>query len=441
MPEFDSTHVDQAIGAVKMPIGNYTNFADCVEKNRGVVGDPEAYCATIKRKVEGETINVSNEVLMSLGEIKDGMLQGAQLMPIGSWNHPLGRIDVTPERARSFAAQFKKNTTGQKLPILWIHSDKVNVSNPRYGQAAGWIDDVRADDKLGVLVDIKFTPEGERAVNNKEFAYLSAEYFPEVQLPHHESPEKDVIVAAALVNRPHLKGMNPLLNEETGHQFLLGSANQPITGGVMDKFLLQLCEKAKVTIADGQTELTEAQQTALTAYLDKGEKELKDATTKVSLLETQVATLEDPEKKRARSLEELGFKEEALLLSEYRADRFLVSLGEALPEGKALTPVAKEAARKYALSQTSENLEEFHNFLLSGKGIVDLSVRGKAGENPEEDTGAVSLADKLIDDAEKLSEEKKISLGEALSEIAKTDPKGWNEYQKSMGAPMAMSGR
>lgn len=441
MPEFDSTHVDRAIGAVRMPIGKYKNFADCVEKNRGTVEDPEAYCATIKRKVEGEIINVSNEVLMSLGEIKDGMLQGAQLMPIGSWNHPLGRIDVTPERAQSFAAQFKRNTTGQQLPILWIHSDKGNVSNPRYGQAAGWITDVRADDKLGVLVDIKFTPEGERAVSNKEFAYLSAEYFPEVQLPHHDAPERDVIVAAALVNRPHLKGMNPLLNEETGHQFLLGSANQPITGGAMDKFLLQLCEKAKVKLSDGQTELTEEQRTALTTYLDKRDTDLNEASTKVSLLEAQVAKLEDPDKKKARNLEEAGFAEEALLLSEYRADRFLISLGEALPEGKVLSKVAKDAARKYAMSQTSQNLEEFHSVVLSPKGVVDLSVRGSAGENPETPEGATNLAAKIIGDAQKIADEKKISLGEAMSEIAKTNPADWNEYQKSMGAPMAMSGR
>lgn len=39
------------------PFADYTSFDDCVSKNRGKVDDPEAYCATIKRKVEGETVS------------------------------------------------------------------------------------------------------------------------------------------------------------------------------------------------------------------------------------------------------------------------------------------------------------------------------------------------------------------------------------------------
>jgi hypothetical protein len=38
-----------------MPFGEYEDFADCVAKNKGKVDDPEAYCAVIKRKIEGDT--------------------------------------------------------------------------------------------------------------------------------------------------------------------------------------------------------------------------------------------------------------------------------------------------------------------------------------------------------------------------------------------------
>lgn len=38
------------------PFADYTDFADCVAKNKGKVDNPEAYCADIKRKVEGETV-------------------------------------------------------------------------------------------------------------------------------------------------------------------------------------------------------------------------------------------------------------------------------------------------------------------------------------------------------------------------------------------------
>lgn len=440
MPEFDSTHIPGALGAVKMPIGSYDNFQDCVNKNQGKVSDPEAYCGSIQKKVEGEhLINVTNEVLMSLGQIgSDNLLKGAQLMPLGKWNHPLGKIEIDLERAKRFAEQFKRSVTGQKLPILWIHSTKENVSNPRFNQAAGWITDMRADESLGVVVDIQFTDEAAAAVKGKEYAYLSAEYFDRVQLPHHESPEEDVVVAAALVNRPHLKGMNPLLNEETGHQFLLGQAEVPLQGGVqLDPILRQLCEQAKIEVEKDQVELTEAQGKSLSEFLSSKDQKSKDDSTKISLLEKQLADTEDPEKKKARNLEEAGFSEEAKLLSEYRADRMVTSLGEFVPEGHQLSPVAIQEIRKYALEQTSDNLEGVHKLMLSGKALVDMRTIGTEGsdDNPDENVAA-----KMLSEAHKIAEEQKITFSEAISAYAKLHPQEWDDYQESMGASMAKRG-
>lgn len=38
-----------------MPFAGYTDFDDCVRKNRGKVANPEAYCGSIMHKVEGAT--------------------------------------------------------------------------------------------------------------------------------------------------------------------------------------------------------------------------------------------------------------------------------------------------------------------------------------------------------------------------------------------------
>jgi len=435
MPEFSTTHVDSTLGGKKMPLGSYANFAECVAANRGKVNDPEAYCGTIKKKVEGEEINVVNEVLMSLGHIDDdGVLRGAQLMPIGEWNHPLGKIKVTPERARRFAEQFKQNVTGQNLPVLWIHSDPKNVANPQYGKAAGWMTEVRADDKLGVLVDIKFSPEGVDAVSKKEYAYLSAEYFDQVQLPHHETPQEDVIVAAALVNRPHLKGMNPLLNEETGHQFLLGKADHPIEGGSpMDPFLRQLAEQAKIILSDDQSELTEDQQ----KQLDEFFKGIQEAAAKVPSLEKQLAETEDQDKAKARNLQEAGFTEEAALLSEYRADKMVKQLGEFVETGKALSPAVQVLAREYALEQTPEKLLALHKGLLSKSATVDMRELGRSGEDEDDTESSTELADKILGESAKLALEHKIDIGQAMSMYSLEHPDEWNEYQKSLGADMA----
>lgn len=415
-----------------MPMGNYSNFADCVRQNQGKVDDPEAYCGSIKKKVEGEEINVTNEVLMNLGALENGLLKDAQLMPIGKWSHPLGTIDITPERAKSFANQFKRTVTGQKLPILYIHSDKGNVANPRYGQAAGWIVDMKADDKQGVLVDIQFTEEGAKAVTNKEYAYLSAEYFDQVQLPHHEAPESDVVVAAALVNRPHLKGMNPLLNSETGHQFLLGQADQPFEGGVMDPVIRQLAETAGIKLSDDQTELKKEEGEALIKFVT-------DTVSKNKLLETQLSELEDPDEKKARSLEQAGFKEEALLLSEYRADRFVRNLSEYVPKGSQLSPAAEKVAREYALEQTSEKLDALHKILLSETGTVDMTERGVASDKGKEEVDT-DLTKKILEESGKIAKEREMSFGEAMDVYAAENPEEWNEYQMQFGAPWARVG-
>src|SRR3972149_5116807 len=39
-----------------MPFAGYTNFADCVRQNQDK-GDPDAYCATIMRAVEGKELS------------------------------------------------------------------------------------------------------------------------------------------------------------------------------------------------------------------------------------------------------------------------------------------------------------------------------------------------------------------------------------------------
>jgi len=36
-----------------MPFGPYTDFADCVKKNRHK-GNPEAYCAVVHQKITGQ---------------------------------------------------------------------------------------------------------------------------------------------------------------------------------------------------------------------------------------------------------------------------------------------------------------------------------------------------------------------------------------------------
>lgn len=379
-----------------------------------------------------------NEVLMTL-DLADGQttLTGVQLMPIGKWRHPRGTINITPERARKFAEGFQKRLAGQDLPILYIHSDQKNVSNPNYGRAAGWIRGVKADDTQGVMLDIEFTEHGAQAVRNKEYRYLSAEYFDKVQLPHHERPYEDVIVGAALVNRPHLKGMNPILNEETGHQFLTEVSDNN-GGGPMDPILVQLAELAGQTISDDATELTEDQGSAIVEWARGLQQSTSDTAAKLKLAEQRIAQLEDPEETKAKSLREAGFEEEATLLSEYRAERLERQFSEGVPAGSVLTKAAKELIHKHATEGDQQALNDAFKLAIEGKAVVSLTEKGTEGADP--DAEETNLGEELVSLATKRAKEDDIPFSEAMSLVADENPEKWNTYQGELGSTGAKVG-
>lgn len=51
-----------------MPMGEYSSWEDCISKNSDK-SDPEAYCATIKRSIEGEKL-----MMLSQEQIKKNKL-------------------------------------------------------------------------------------------------------------------------------------------------------------------------------------------------------------------------------------------------------------------------------------------------------------------------------------------------------------------------------
>lgn len=363
------------------------------------------------------------------------IVKGAQLMPLGTWKHPQGDIIVDFDRAKSFEQQFKRSVAGQKLPILYIHSDKTNVSHPQYGKAAGWITDLRADENLGVVVDMEFTEPGAAAVKNKEYQYLSAEYFDKVQLPHHLTPEKDVIMAAALVNRPHLKGMKPILNEETGHLWVAAEETTE-GGGPVDPILVVLAEQAGVEVPDDATELTEDQRSKITQFLTTQQTSLSEAQERIKTLES-AEPKNEPKDQKIRSLEEAGFKEEAALLSKYRAERTIRELSEGLPEGQRLAPTVVQKIETYSEQGDEGALREAFKLVASGKGIVDLSEKGTSdGGAPAPTPGNEGIELTALANAK--AKELDIPFGDAMNLVIAEHPDKWNAYQLSMGSDEAV---
>jgi len=384
-----------------------------------------------------------NEVLVTLGEIgTDRVAKDVQLLPLGKWSHTSGPIEITPERAASFVRQFEENQAGQDLPVLYIHSSDKHMSNPNYGKAAGWIRSLRADPDAGVLADIEFTEPAAASVAAGEYRYVSAEYFDKIQLPHHEAPQTDVLMGVALVNRPHLKGMRPILNEETGHQFVFNTEDDgqpdpgPEGGGPpMDPILVALCEAAEVTLSDGQTELTEEQNEALSAFLGDQETQLAERDQEITALKGQLEKT-NPDGARMRTLSEAGFKDEAKELALARGERLVRELATAVPEGHTLAPVIETELKAFAEDSDPEHLEKAMAKFAAGDGIVDLQEHGGGG-NGGSGGGDDTASAELISLAEERAAEKDIQFDVALDEVIEEHPELYDAHETA--APVLAS--
>jgi len=388
-----------------------------------------------KRKLLAEVLS---PIALELNE-GETRLTGLQLMPLGEWSHPSGKISMTIERARSFAEGFQKHLAGQRLPILYIHSSKENVSNPLWGKAAGWIINMRADDVRGLLIDVDFTKAGAEAVRNKEYSYLSAEYFDRVQLPHHKRSYKDVMIGAALVNRPHLKGMDPILNAETGHQFFF-EVQADEGGGPMDPILLQLAKAAGIELTEDATELTDEQRSSFNTFLTDQTAAVADAEKALKenvALKQRVTELEDPTQSKARSLEEAGFGEEAKLLAELAAERTLQQFGGMLPGGHVYTKTVKAKLKEFAEGHDLLHLREAFELVVSGKGMVDTRELGSSGGNDGEETDPGAELNKL---AAARAKDDKITLAEAQDLIIEEKPELYEAHERLMRRAVILGG-
>lgn len=284
-----------------------------------------------------------------------------QVLKCGSFAHDqYGTFEITPDTLRAIKANFEARARGVDLAIDYAHeSDKV---------AAGWIKDVELaenDQELWLLVD--WTPNGQRALSDKEFRYLSADFtfnYIDNELKKSHGP---TLYGAGLTNRPVIKGMDPVLalNEQKNQGgFEMDQKDQKIAE--LEKLVADL--KAKLE-GDG----------AIMADLQKkcGDYEA--------------------EKKVAAEAKVLAEKESkfALLLSEKKA-----------------IPAQKEAYLAGDMTKFMELAKPLH-----------LSEDGHGGAGPEGDDKNKDAQTKIAELAEtKMKENKNLSYVEAVQIVLSEKP-------------------
>ncbi len=289
-----------------------------------------------------------------------------QLLPAGHFNARDGRPDDVPGGQwfidATIAAQFIDATAAIGQPVLfdYNHVTLKQDEDPTActeAKAAAWLRDPRADmqwrDGDGLYVRLSLTPAAQAAVDNGEWAYLSAVF------PYDDAGHPLYLRMGALTNDPGLTGMKSIAALSARLDTLI-SLPSPTEDVLMNETLLQLLEKLGITLPEDTSELTEdalrellgqalvAIETLLaSAQVALDTQEVIDTTQDVEVLASDVTDIVDENSAELAEVEQI--LEEAALAG--------VDLTQFVP-AKAYNLLARSAAVLNAQAKTggAENI-------------------------------------------------------------------------------------
>jgi hypothetical protein len=291
--------------------------------------------------------------------------------------------------------------------------------------AAGWFKALYLKDEGNELwADIEMTPKGEKILADKEFGYVSADFDTEYQ--DNESLRKFgcVLLGAGLTNRPVIKRMESVIQ-------LSEKEKDPVSEKISKLVGEGYPQEQAVAIAlemERKGKLSEEEQ--------KMEEKMKEMEAKLSEMEGKLAESEKMCAEYKAKLEEMEKKAMPEMMPE----------GE-MPEEKKpeieieLAAAKKELAEVKGKLTLAEKTSEFSVLLSEGKACeaqreafiagdmksfiekavpVKLAEAGHAAKPPVDDK---QPEDEILSLAKKLSEEKNLSMKEAISQVLKTNNK------------------
>ena len=151
---------------------------------------------------------------VKLGEKdKDGtQTVKVQVMRTGAWEHPwYGTMLITPNTLSDMVRNFKENVRRQDLPADYFHESE--------REAAGWFTDLYLEENGSELWgDVQPTPKLLQMLADKEVRYFSADFYFEWTDPETAVTYKNVLNGGGFVNRPFIKGMQPVAELSEGNQ-------------------------------------------------------------------------------------------------------------------------------------------------------------------------------------------------------------------------------
>lgn len=370
---------------------------------------------------------------------KDGSATSSWIhaLPVGTYQHPVfGKMQISAEKIRAFAENIKVKIRGIDPSINYLHGSTQGGD----GEAAGWVKD--ADNRPdGLWVLVEWTTSAAQKIKEKAFRYFSAEYqdkWTDAQGKTHEN----VFFGGALTNRPYMKNLLPINLSETSVASFLEFTE------ILAKGKEQL---AKETPKEGEDvdlkklnealglppETTESELIAKLAQLgDSQNPDQKKKTPEVPAvkLSEELRKLSDENPMVKALIETVDAQNKALnefkvSLREQDVDRRLAEFDKSRI---VLTAKAKDLVHDLALDLPIELSDRFWELLETMRNSSSLMVElGERAGTSVRYGRAKAPTDMFMDEANKLAQDRKINLSEAMEQVARDNPKLYDAYRSA----------
>lgn len=286
----------------------------------------------------------SNPVLLQLSEVTaesptPQVPTRVQILKVGTFflNDSGKKVEITRDMLLKFKENYDKRVRGIDLAIDMGHeTDR---------EAAGWFKELQlSEDGTELWSEVKWTPLGQRKVQDAEYRYLSADINLNFKSNEDQKVHGPTLMGAGLTNRPFIKNMEPV------------------------------------------TQLSEKENT-----MDPKDQQIADLQKTVTELQAQIAALKPVEVQLSEAKNEVIKLKEEKATSEKEA-KFSVMLSE----GKAVA-AQKEAFMAGDMMKFAELAQP-----------VNTKAQGNDGEkNPNKKTEEGSAQDQIHQFAEKAVADKK----------------------------------
>lgn len=326
---------------------------------------------------------------------KDGKVTSEiQLFKYGNFVHWSGEeFGMDVDIAKAMKDNFDRMKAESKDPEHIVPID-YNHGSLSYGVdeaiAGGWITELSVKED-GLYATVQWTTRAADLIKNEEYRFISPEFAVDVTDEFGDSIEGPVLYAAALTNRPFLKGMEPV-------SLSIGKVKHKHGGKVMKEKLIKVFALAED--ADEKAVLKAAEEKAT---------QLSEAQSQIKKLTEENKNLVAKDESLNKDIKDLT-SELVTIKAEVKKDEAARLIVTAKKEGKIL-PEAEATWLK--LAQADEEL--FKELLSKQEVKVDLSEKGSGKVNAD-------TKDDLHEAVLACQKDKGISYLEAYRKVVETKP-------------------